>query len=101
MHSLLRLYVLWQSIVAIADRGGSYFSRDADGVFCGHSDEKRVLVREPDYVETPRMLPVPLREIEDCINSRRKEKKIEETQAKELEELIKMVSRRVSQCKAK
>lgn len=91
MHLRLRLYVLWQSLISIADRDGSYFSRDADGEFCGHSDEMRVLVREPDYVDTPRLLPVPLREIEECINSRRKEKKIEETQARELDELITLV----------
>jgi hypothetical protein len=58
--------------------------------FEGHSDEKRSLVSEPDYFETPKLLPVPLDEIEECVKSRKKE--VEAEQSLELSNLIELVS---------
>ncbi|KAI6188145.1 Telomerase-binding protein EST1A-like protein [Aphelenchoides besseyi] len=84
LDALFRVYITWKNLHLIANQG-EYFTFK-DGEFAGHSDEKRVLVPEPVYVDTPRLLPVSLKEIEDCINNRKKE--LESEQAQELAELI-------------
>jgi hypothetical protein len=86
---IVRLFANWESVQSIANRG-DYFTYQEKKGFIGKSDAMRNMVPEPEYFETPRLLPVPLKEIEDCINNRTK--KLEEEQGKELADLIEMVS---------
>jgi len=88
IEPIVRLFCIWESLHQIVEfaKQGNYFTCTADNVFAGHSDEVRVLVSEREYFDTPRLLPVSLKDIEDCVNNRRKE--VDKEQAQELAELI-------------
>lgn len=85
---VFRLFSIWENVQSIATHDRYFVYQDKKG-FVGESDEKRFLVPEPDYFDTPKLLPVPLNEIEDCIRNITKE--IEEEQKRELENLIELV----------
>lgn len=86
---MVRLFSIWENIQTIALLSDNqYFVYHDKKGFEGHSDEKRFLVTEPDYFDTPELLPVPLDEIENCINNRKKE--VEAEQKRELENLIEL-----------
>ena len=83
------MFSIWESIQTIALLADDhYFTYQDKKGFEGHSDEKRFLVSEPDYFDTPKLLPVPLDDIEDCIKNRKKE--VESEQKRELENLIEL-----------
>lgn len=82
------MFSIWECVQSIANREQYFVFQEKKG-FSGQSDEKRFLVPEPNYFDTPKLLPVPLDEIENCINNQKKE--LEEEQGKELERLIELV----------
>ncbi|KAI6176984.1 Telomerase-binding protein EST1A [Aphelenchoides bicaudatus] len=84
---LIRLFSIWENIQSVANREEFFVYQEKKG-FSGQSDEKRFLVPEPTYFDTPKLLPVPLNEIEDCINNQKKE--LEEEQGHELAKLIEL-----------
>lgn len=90
VEALVRLFSVWENVQSIAlNANKQCFVYQEKKGFEGFSDESRFLISEPDYFETPQLMPVPLDEIEDCINNRKKE--LESEQGLELANLIELV----------